>query len=129
VLPGPHADRFGVDALNLLASFAFRISPQSNRIGYRLERGKIPTEGHTELLSVSMAMGSIQVPSSGDPILLMADRGTTGGYPVIAIVITADLPIVAQLAPGDSIRFVPCVLDEALNALELQERGLYDNER
>ena len=66
-----------------------------------------------DILSDATPIGSLQVPRSGQPILLMADRQTTGGYPKIATVITADLPLAGQLAPGDWIRFVPCTRDGA----------------
>jgi len=69
-------------------------------------------------------MGGIQIPPSGDPILLMADRQTTGGYPQIATVITADLPLAAQMAPGDSVEFTMCTRREALAALIAQEGKL-----
>jgi biotin-dependent carboxylase-like uncharacterized protein len=125
VMPGPHADRFGPHALDRLATFVFRVSVQSNRIGYRLEGARIgPDGGYDELISVSMPLGGIQVPRSGEPILLMADHGTTGGYPVVAVLISADLPIAGQLAPGDSLQFVPCSADEALHALHAQEAAI-----
>ena len=125
VLPGPHVGQFGAGALDRLASIVFRVSPQSNRLGYRLEGARVEPSGrHTELISVSMPLGGLQVPRSGEPILLMADRGTTGGYPVIAVVIAADLPVAGQLAPGDTLRFVPCTMEEALTALRHQEARL-----
>ena len=71
-----------------------------------------------------MPLGAIQVPRLGEPILLMADHGTTAGYPVIAVVITADIPIEGQLAPGDSLQFVRCSADEAEHALAMQEAAL-----
>jgi antagonist of KipI len=125
VMTGPHTDRFDAGVLDQLASAVFRVSPQSNRIGYRLEGARIePKAGAGELISVSMPPGGIQVPRSGEPILLMADRGTTGGYPVVAVVISADFPIAGQLAPGDSLRFARCSADEALDALRVQEAAL-----
>ena len=69
-------------------------------------------------------MGAIQVPASGQPILLMAECATTGGYATIANVITADLPIAGQLAPGDWIEFAPCTRDDALTALRAREAAL-----
>jgi antagonist of KipI len=76
-----------------------------------------------EILSEATPMGSVQVPGSGQPILLMADRQTTGGYPKIGTVITADLPIAGQLAPGDWIEFQECTRAEAVDALhELSAR-------
>lgn len=129
VLSGPHVEHFGVGALGRLASLAFRVSAQSNRIGYRLEGARVKPAGRaTELISVSMPLGGIQVPRSGEPILLMADRGTTGGYPVIAVVITADLPIAGQLAPGDALKFVPCTMEDAMTALRIQEARLLGGE-
>jgi allophanate hydrolase subunit 2 len=71
-----------------------------------------------------MPIGALQVPASGLPILLMADRQTTGGYPTIANVITADLPLAGQLAPGDWIEFTPCSLDEAIAALRAREADI-----
>jgi biotin-dependent carboxylase-like uncharacterized protein len=125
VLPGSHITRFGMDALDRLPSLVFQVSPQSNRIGYRLEGARIEVDGgDRELISVSMPLGGIQVPRSGEPILLMVDHGTTGGYPVIAVAITADLPIAGQLAPGDSLSFLPCTMEEAESALRVQDAAL-----
>jgi antagonist of KipI len=124
VLLGPHADFFDRHAFDALSSTSgFTISPRSNRTGYRLEGQAIERKAG-ELLSCATAPGALQVPGSGFPVLLMADRGTTGGYPVIATVISADLPLAGQLAPGDRVRFSPCGLDEALAALRQQEDDL-----
>ena len=76
------------------------------------------------MLSDATPMASIQVPASGQPILLMADRQTTGGYPKIATVISADLSLAGQLAPGDWIEFAACSRDEAVEALRQQELPL-----
>ncbi len=76
------------------------------------------------MLSDATPLGSVQVPKSGQPILLMADRQTTGGYPKIATIISADVPLAGQLAPGDWIRFVPCSRQEAMDALHNLERRL-----
>ena len=73
------------------------------------------------MISDATVVGAVQVPPSGQPILLMADRQTTGGYPQIAVVITADLPLAGQLGPGDSVRFELCSRAEALAALREQE--------
>ena len=102
----------------------FRISPRSNRMGYRLEGGEDPVAGTGELISGAVATGSIQVPPDGRPILLMNDHATTGGYALAGAVITADLPIAGQLAPGDPIQFVECSLADADEALRLQEAQL-----
>ena len=90
-------------------------------MGYRLEGPVLAHVGAADILSEGMPIGAIQVPASGQPILLMAERATTGGYPTIANVITADLPIAGQLAPGDWVEFVSCSMDEALAALRARE--------
>jgi antagonist of KipI len=76
------------------------------------------------MISDAAFTGGIQVPASGEPILLMVDRQTTGGYPQLAVVITADIPLAAQLAPGDWIEFRVCSRSEALSALVAQEARL-----
>ena len=126
VLPGPQDDFFDSTALERLQSTTFTISPQSNRMGYRLAGAAIARTSDREMISDATVFGGIQVPPSGDPILLMADRQTSGGYPQIATVITADLPLAAQLAPGDSIEFRICTRREAMAALIAQEGPLID---
>ena len=84
----------------------------------------MPRIADREMISDATFAGAIQVPASGEPILLMADRQTTGGYPQIATVITADLPLAAQLAPGDWIEFQVCSRADALTALVAQEGKL-----
>jgi antagonist of KipI len=124
VVAAAHRERFTDDAWGLLVRARFLVSPQSNRMGYRLEG---PALGHVEgadMLSEAMPIGAIQVPGSGQPILLMAERQTTGGYPTIANVITADLPIAGQLAPGDWIAFDPVSHRDALAALRERESAL-----
>ena len=75
------------------------------------------------MISDATFVGAIQIPPSGEPIVLMADRQTTGGYPQIATIITADLPVAGQLAPGDWIEFTPCSREEALAALTEQDEA------
>ncbi len=125
VLPGPQADLFARDAFDLLQRTRFAISPQSDRMGYRLTGDRAivrATDG--AMISDAAFVGALQVPPSGDPILLMGDRQTTGGYPQIAIVITADLPLAAQLLPGDWIEFEVCTRANAIAALVAQEGKL-----
>ena len=124
VMPGPQSEYFPSDALDALERTRFIISPQSNRMGYRLQGGLIPRLADREMISDAAFIGAIQVPSSGEPILLMADRQTTGGYPQLAVVITADVPLAAQLSPGDWIEFRVCSRSEALSALVAQEARL-----
>ena len=125
VLPGPHEDRFEPETVGKLHSSRYVLSPRSDRMGYRLEGSPLPwSPDATELISSATVPGVVQVPSLGQPILLMADRATTGGYPMIATVITADLPLAGQLAPGDWIEFVPCTRHEAVAALREREDAL-----
>jgi len=76
------------------------------------------------MISESTFVGGVQLPPSGDPILLMADRQTTGGYPQVAVVITADLPLAAQLGPGDWIEFESCSRRDAIAALRDMDEAL-----
>ena len=124
VVPGPQDDWFPDEAFELLQRQRFRVSAHSDRMGYRLQGGRIPRLPDREMISDATFPGAIQVPGSGEPIVLMADRQTTGGYPQIGVVITADLPLAAQLAPGDWIEFQVCTRSEALAALVAQEGKL-----
>ena len=124
VVPGPQADWFQADTLRAVSGVNFRISPRSNRMGYRLEGPPLRRVRQDELISEPVCMGAIQVPGAGEPILLMADRQTAGGYPKIGHVISADLPLAGQLAPGDVIEFVTCTRQEAVTALIARERQL-----
>jgi biotin-dependent carboxylase-like uncharacterized protein len=123
-IPGPHEARFASVALERLFSSPFTVTTHSNRMGFRLEGPELVYGEAPDILSDATPLGSLQVPGSGQPILLMADRQTTGGYPKIATVIAADVPLAGQLAPGDWIRFVPCTRADALDALNRLERRL-----
>jgi biotin-dependent carboxylase-like uncharacterized protein len=105
VLPGPRDDWFVPEALGTLCGGTYTVSQDSNRVGVRL-RGPEPERARTgELPSEGMVTGAIQVPPSGQPIVFLTDHPPTGGYPVIAVVIKADLAVAAQLRPGDQVRF------------------------
>jgi antagonist of KipI len=93
-------------------------------MGYRLDGPTVSHVGGADILSEAMPIGVIQVPASGQPILLLAERATTGGYATIANVITADLPIAGQLAPGDWVSFDGVTRAEALDALRAREIAL-----
>ena len=121
VLPGPQQDFFHESALDLLEGSRFVVTPNSDRMGYRLSGARLPRIEGMEMISDAAFAGGIQVPASGEPILLMADRQTTGGYPQIAVVVTADLARAGQLAPGDWVEFVRCSRAEAIDALAAQE--------
>lgn len=123
VLPGPHPEAFAADALAAFADGIYTLSPRSDRQGYRLD-GPVVSRAGGDILSEAMPLGGLQVPPDGRPILLMADRQTTGGYPLLAVVISTDLPRAAQIAPGDTVRFVAVTLEEAQAAAVAQERWL-----
>jgi KipI family sensor histidine kinase inhibitor len=121
VLPGPQLDAFPPAAFGVLTSTRFIVSRDSDRMGYRLTSDRtIPRDAGQEMISDVTVPGGVQVPPSGEPILLMADRPTTGGYPQLAVVISADLPIAGQLAPGDWVQFDACSMSQALAALSSQ---------
>ncbi len=124
LIPGPHLGCFAPDALAALGAATLRVSATSNRMGYRLEGLSLPHLRPSSLPSLGVGPGVVQVPPDGAPILLMADAQTTGGYPVIGAVAGADLPLAAQLLPGDTLRLVPTSLDEALAARRAQAAAL-----
>ncbi|MBI3491950.1 MAG: biotin-dependent carboxyltransferase family protein [Acidobacteria bacterium] len=124
VLPGPQDDYFAADALDALQSAPYVVGPNSDRMGFRLEGPRLAHARGADIISDATPLGALQVPASGQPILLMADRQTTGGYPKIATVITADMATAGQLGPGDAISFVACTARDALAALIAQERAL-----
>lgn len=102
---GPRSDCFSPAAFEALLSLEFRVSTDSNRIGVRLEGPPLERVGGHDLRSEGIAHGSLQVPPSGQPILLMPDHPTTGGYPVIAVVRSSHLAAAGQLRPGQPVRF------------------------
>jgi antagonist of KipI len=124
VLPGPQADYFTPDALDLLQSAPYLVGHNSDRMGFRLQGPRLTHARGADTISDATPLGVLQIPASGQPILLMADRQTTGGYPKLATVISADMAIAGQLAPNDTVAFVICTRAEALKALIAQERAL-----
>ena len=113
LLVGEHMHMLTPESRELLFRTDFRVAAQSDRMGYRLEGPALEVSEPTELLSEGVAFGTVQLPPGGKPIILMADRQTTGGYPRIGEVASVDLPLVAQLRPGHRIRFRPISLAEA----------------
>jgi antagonist of KipI len=124
VVSGPDTARFGSDAYDALQSAAYTIDADSDRMGFRLHGPALRHLRGADIISDVTPTGSVQVPGSGQPILLMADRQTTGGYPRIATVIAADLGIAGQRAPGDTISFRMCTAADALSALIARENAL-----
>ncbi len=117
VLRGPEYDSFTDFAREALWSEEWQVTPQSNRMGYRLSGRGLARGTSSELLSHAVLPGTIQVPPNGQPIVLMSDAQTTGGYPRIGAVIRADLWRLAQVRLNERIRFVPSTTEEALFAL------------
>jgi biotin-dependent carboxylase-like uncharacterized protein len=105
VLLGPRADWFDPSALEALAAGPWRVGVSSNRIGVRLGGPTLERARQDELLSEGLVTGAMQVPASGQPILLLNDHPTTGGYPVIGVVHADDFSLAGQLRPGQSVRF------------------------
>jgi antagonist of KipI len=120
VIPGLHAGEFG----DALFSGRFGVTVESDRMGIRLKGPSLGRAGGGDLISAAVAPGTVQVPPDGNPIVLMADAQTLGGYPRAAHVFAVDLPLLAQLAPGDGIRFVPSTLAEAHAQIHAREHDL-----
>ncbi len=113
VIGGPHIQRLGAEGRERLVHSDFRVSRDADRMGYRLEGTQLDVTGD-ELLSFGLTAGALQMPTSGEPILLMADHQTAGGYPVVATVVSASMPVAAQLVPGDELRFAEITIEGAL---------------
>ena len=124
VLPGPEHDEFSATSREAFWSAGWTLTPQSNRMGYRFAGPVLQRERGSELASHGVLPGVVQVPPSGQPIVLLADAQTTGGYPKIGVVIRADLWKLAQLRLGGTLRFIPCGLDEARDALRQRQAQL-----
>lgn len=122
VVAGPHMDRFAARALDGFLVSEWTIRPDSDRMGIRLAGPEVPRRDARELVSLPMTWGAIQVPSDGTPIVLLADHQTVGGYPVLAVVIRADRPVIGQLAPGDAVSF-ELVDIEAAQAIWREDRA------
>lgn len=120
---GPHVTRLGAEGRKALFGSAFEVSRDADRMGYRLEGPMLELSGD-ELLSFGLVFGAVQVPRSGHPILLMADHGTAGGYPVVATVAGAALPVAAQLMPGDELTFAEVAIEAALRMRAAQRVAL-----
>lgn len=110
---GPQDDYFSQEAKETFLKSKYEITSEADRMGYRLEGAKIQHDKGADIISDGISFGSVQVPGHGHPIIMMADRQTTGGYTKIATVISPDLPKLAQLGPGSSLRFKALTVDEA----------------
>ncbi len=121
---GPQIEHFAEDAVRTLTQNRSTISPQSDRMGYRLAGPPLVHTGAPEIVSDATPPGAIQVPANQQPILLMVECQTTGGYPKIGVVISADLPLAAQLMPGDGLAFEVIRVAEAREAARRQRDRL-----
>ncbi|WP_285842880.1 biotin-dependent carboxyltransferase family protein [Metabacillus litoralis] len=124
VLQGAQYEKFTSHSKEQFFTQSFRVSPQSDRMGYRLSGPAIELEEKLEMLSEAVAHGTIQIPPDGNPIILLADRQTTGGYPKIGQVATVDLPVIAQVMPGQSISFTEITLEDAERLYLEKEKNL-----
>lgn len=121
---GSDADHCTSEAMKIFSQTGFFVSPDSDRMGVRLDGPRLERTSEKDLLSEAVAPGTVQVPPNGKPILLLNDCQTIGGYPKLAHVITLDLPIAAQLRPADTVRFSEVTLSDAHRALSERERDL-----
>jgi antagonist of KipI len=124
VTPGPQSNWFPESAQQIFYASAFRVAEESNRMGLRLEGAAIPGPASGRMISEGIALGAIQVPDGGLPIILFVEQQTTGGYPKIANVISADLHSLGQLRPRDEIRFERVGWETARSLLREQEEFL-----
>jgi len=125
VILGPNEDHFTENGIKTFLSSWYTLTSESDRMGYRLEGPKIEhSKLGPDIITDAVPLGSIQVPGNGLPIIMLADRQTTGGYAKIGVVIRVDIPKVAQLRPGGKIKFKQVSVDEAHELLLKRERIL-----
>ena len=124
VVLGPQDDHFTPDGLATFASATYTVTQEADRMGYRLGGPKIAHADGFNIVSDGIVSGSVQVPGSGEPIVMMADRQTTGGYPKIATVVSADLRLLAQRRPGQTLRFAVVGMREAQELARARARAM-----
>lgn len=125
VLKGSEFNLFTEYSQQAFLNSSFEISLNANRMGYQLNGEKLTLSNKTELLSEGVTYGTIQVPNNGQPIILMVERQTIGGYPKIAQVITVDIPKLAQMGPKDTITFKVVSIKKAEELLMEREKRIY----
>ena len=113
VVLGPQDDYFTDEGIETFLNSTYKITSEADRMGYRLDGPVIAHKDGADIISDGIVYGSVQVPGGGLPIILMSDRGTTGGYTKIATVLTPDLSILAQMGPGSSVKFKKVSVHEA----------------
>ncbi|RDV11071.1 KipI antagonist [Pontibacter diazotrophicus] len=124
VLKGPEYGLFSAQSQQDFWRMAYQVTSQSDRMGYRLRGTRLSLAEQTNILSSAVTFGTVQVPAEGYPIVLLADHQTTGGYPRIAQVITADFSKLAQLAPRNKLQFKEVTLEEAQSLYIRQEKSI-----
>ena len=124
VIPGPQEELFTEKGLETLWNSSYSVSTSSDRMGLRLDGPAVETVSGSDIASDGIAFGSIQVTSAGQPIILMADRQTTGGYAKVGTVCSLDLPKLAQLKPGGEVRMQPVTVQEAQSLLWMTRLGM-----
>ena len=127
IVAGPQADHFAAETLAAFVEAEYRVSTEADRMGVRLEGPPLAHRGAKEIVSDATVPGSIQVPGNGQPIVLLADAQTAGGYPKIGTVIGADLPRVAATRPGQVLRFAWVTAEDGeqlARAAEAETRAL-----
>ena len=118
VVLGPQDGEFTEDGINTFLNSEYAVTPQMDRMGIRLEGPEIKHREKADIISDGIMFGSIQIPGNGNPIIMMADRQTTGGYTKIATIISIDIPKIAQAQPGDKIQFDKVTVKDAQNLLQ-----------
>ena len=126
---GPQDYMFSEGELKGFFSHPYSVTNATDRMGIRLEGEPIVPKASSDIISDGTAFGAIQVPTGGQPIILMADRQTTGGYAKIATVISADLPRAAQMRPGCTVRFLPLTVEEAQDILAMENKAFEEEYR
>lgn len=129
VILGPQDDYFTDKGISDFLSRPYTVSEKSDRMGIRLSGEPVENKNGVDIISDAIAMGSVQIPASGEPIIMMADRQTTGGYAKIATVITADLGLLAQCYPGAEIHFTAISQGKAVKLLKKQNKRLLSLKR
>src|SRR5665648_891564 len=126
VMLGPQDDYFTKDGLHTFLNSFYEITVNSDRMGYRLKGHKIESRNGSDIITDGIPLGSIQVPQDGMPIVMLADRQTTGGYAKIATVISVDIDKFAQMKTGNKMKFTPINLEEAHRLLGEREKNITD---
>ena len=122
VVPGPQEDLFTEEGIEAFYSQTYTTTAKCDRMGYRLDGPEIETRNGSDIISDGIAFGAVQVPSHGRPIVMLADRQTTGGYAKIGTIATVDIPKLVQRPPGSRVRFEPVTVQQAQELLRQEAR-------